>query len=1122
MDEVAAWLRGLGLAKYVKDFEDNEIDFDALPYLTESMLEQIGLPIGPRAKLLAAIAKLAASTATAQQNKLDERAIAETAARREHAERRQITVMFCDLVDSTKLASSLDPEDLRSVMQAYQRACRPIIERYEGHVARYLGDGILVYFGWPAAHEDAAERAVRAGLDVVEAVKALAGPEPLSVRIGISTGIAVISQSGLGDPSGPSDAVGETLHVAARLQNLAAPNSVVIAEATHRLISARFDQEALGPQDLKGVAAPVHVFRVRRVRDASSRFHAAHLEVLTPLVGRRAELALLHDRWSNAKNGQGQVVSVSGVPGIGKSRIVHELEKSIEGELRFSLSFQCSPYCMESALFPIIQQIERLGDLAAEDSDEIKLDKIEKLLSPATKHLDKAVPFIADMLNISVESRYAPLALTAQQAKAHTLFVLVDLLLGLSAIGPIFCLLEDAQWIDPSTQELLDLVVDQIEEARILLVVTHRPEYHLHSGSYGNVSGLTISRLGRHDVAELAQLALRNQPVSTAVVERIIDESDSIPLFVEELARGVIGSNGVNPNGSTDQHTLPPASWVVPDSLRDSLVARLDRAPQGRNVAQIAAVLGRDFTYDMLLYVSSLSNSELDSALAHLEESEIVQLIDSRPSPRYAFKHALVRDAAYDSLLKSSRREIHSRVGSFICQEWPEIVASQPELLAYHYSLAGNAELAMRYWQLGGQRARTRSANLEATGQFQKALQCVGLLPDMPERRETELEIQLSLGFCFIAVRGYSADDTRKSFERASELSAELGEPRKELQAIFGLWGHYWMRARHDRAIELGETLLAKATSLRDPIALIVGHRSLGSTLFTFGDFVRARDHLEQAVSLGQHTNIGGSFLSYAVDPRIAARLMLAWDLWILGYPGQALHSVLHALSQASEQADPYSVAFAHYVTSAVKLLRGEPEDSLAHAEQSLAISKEHRINLYALYSRFGRGCALAKIGQEEYAIFEIREGIEEARRSNLEYMRAFMLGWLATLQAETGDAETALSTIDEALREINDVKGRVWEAELHRLRGSTLLAARPDAISAAEHSYKYAIAIAQCQHARSLELRATTSLSRLLQSQSRNEEARSLLASIYRWFTEGFDTLDLKEAKALLDDLAS
>ncbi len=614
------------------------------------------------------------------------------------------------------------------MFQAYQQGCRAIIERYEGHVARTFGDGILAYFGWPAAREDAAERAVCAGLDIVEAVKVLAAPEPLSVRVGINTGIVVISEADLANPSAPSDAFGETLHVAARLQTLAPPNSVLIAESTNRLISARFDQEALGPQILKGVIEPVHVFRVRGVRATASRFQASLAQALTPFVGRRAELLFLQECWRRARDGEGQVVFASGVPGIGKSRIVYELQRLIEGEARFRLSFQCLPHGTESALFPVIQEIERLGDLSTEDTVEVKLDKLGELLSLTTGQLDKAMPFVAEMLSIPIVSRYAPLVLTGPQLKNQTLFVLVDLLLGLSANGPVFCLLEDAQWIDPSTQELLDLVVSQIQEARILLVVTHRPEYQFHSAVHGNVRGLAISRLGRREAAEMVQLALRHQSVSSAVVDRIIEESNSIPLFVEELARGLIGPDGVRANGLANRHTAPSASWLVPDSLRDSLVARLDRAPQARNVAQIAAVLGREFSYDMLLHVSSLSRSELDSALAHLRDTEIVQLIGNRPSPRYAFRHALVRDAAYKSLLKSSRRQVHSKVGSVIEQEWPEIVAGQPELLAYHYSLAGNAELAVRYWLLGGERARDRSANVEAVGQLQKAHRVPGIV----------------------------------------------------------------------------------------------------------------------------------------------------------------------------------------------------------------------------------------------------------------------------------------------------------------------------------------------------------------------------------------------------------
>jgi tetratricopeptide (TPR) repeat protein len=918
----------------------------------------------------------------------------------------------------------------------------------------------------------------------------------------------------------PPGAVGKALHVAARLQALAPPNSVVIAETTNRLVPGRFDQDDLGPQTLKGIADPVHAFRVYRVREGSSRFEANRARIITPLVGRQVELAFLQQRWRDASDGEGQAVFVSGVSGIGKSRIVYELEARIEREQHFNLTFQCLPHCTQSALFPVIQQIRRLGDLRREDSHEALLNKVERLLSLATKQVEKAMPFVAEMMSIPIGSRYGTPPLAAPQMKAQILFVLVEVLLNLSAKRPILCLLEDAQWIDPSTQELLDLVVGRIEKARILLVVTHRPEHQV--PSRGNVSGLTLTRLKRRDTAEMVRLTLGDHKVSTAVMNRIIDETDAIPLFVEELARGIIESGRVGAVDANDPDFHLPASWSVPESLRDSLAARLDRAPMARNVAQTAAVIGREFSYDMLLQVTSpsLSNDELDSTLAHLKRHDIVRLIDNKPNVRYEFKHALVRDAAYESFLISSRREVHSRIASIIRNGYPEIVAGQPELLAFHYSLAGNVGCAVRYWLLGGHRARSRSANVEAAGQYQKALEFLVSVPDTPERRAIELEIQLSLGLSFIAVRGYSSDDTREAFERACSLSAELGDPRKELQAIFGLWGHCWMRAYHDRAIELAEKLLAKADQLRDLMALILGYRSLGSTLFTLGDFIRARDYLDRAVALGQQSATGDSSLSYAVDPRIAAQLMLGWDLWILGYPDQGLRNVLHALSEATGQNDAYTAALAHYVTSTVQLLRGDIQDALVNADQSLALAKEHRINLFALYSQFGRGCALAKLGQKEQAIFEIREGIKEARRSNLGYMRGVMLGWLATVQAEIGDSETALSTVDEALRQTNDISGRAWEAELRRLRGDILLATRPDTEVEAEFSYSDAIMVARTQSARSLELRATTSLARFLRARGRHDEARAHLIPIFSWFTEGLDTADLKEAKQLHDEL--
>lgn len=528
MPDISIWLQSLGLGKYATAFERNEIDFDTLPHLTQSMLQEIGLPIGPRAKLLAAIAKLASSPAADPVSDPINQPTTETAVPRREAERRQVTVMFCDLVESTRLANSLDPEDLGSLIAAYQKACRTIIERFGGYVARYLGDGVLAYFGWPAAHENAAEHAVRAGIAVVEAVKALQATESLSVRVGISTGIVVISGAGFVDPSSPSEAVGEALHVAARIQTLATPDAVLIAEATGRLVSPRFDLDDLGPHSLKGIEQPVRLFRVRRVREHSSRFEAAQRKILTPLVGRRAELGFLRERWHNATAGEGQAVFVSGVPGVGKSRVIHEVEEEIRRQTHISLHFQCLPHGVQSALFPVIQQTQRYARFKIEDPNDIKLDKIERMVRLVAPHPERAVPYIAEMLSVPSQPRYDAVDLSAQQVKAQTLSVLIDLLIALSNRRPVLCLIEDAQWIDFSTQELLDLLIGQISTARVLVVVTHRPEYQAPSGASGNVSGLVIPLLGRREATEMAQLALRGRTVSTAAVRRLLDESDLI------------------------------------------------------------------------------------------------------------------------------------------------------------------------------------------------------------------------------------------------------------------------------------------------------------------------------------------------------------------------------------------------------------------------------------------------------------------------------------------------------------------------------------------------------------------------------------------------------------------
>jgi class 3 adenylate cyclase/tetratricopeptide (TPR) repeat protein len=1022
--------------------------------------------------------------------------------------------MFCDIVDSTKLASRLDPEDFGRWVHAYQRACDAVVRHYEGHVAQYLGDGVEALFGWPSAQEDAAERAVRAGLDIIEAVKTLNTAEPISVRVGIATGIVVV---GLQESS-PIGPVGEALHVASRMQNLAAPNSIVISDSTSRLTAARFEQEDLGPQAIKGMPNPVHVFRIIRPKRESSRFRTGRL--MTPLVGRATELAFLQQRWREAKDAEGRVVFLSGVAGIGKSRLAFEFEKMIEHDPHVSVSIQCLPHCMQSALFPVLQYIERLAGFGAEDSDAVKLRKLEKLVSAARGNRDEMTPLLADVMSVSTTGRYPPVTLPAQQRKAATLIALVTLLCEAAKRRPVYCLVEDAQWIDPSTQELIDLLVGKTAFQRLLLIVTHRPEYQAPSRFQSHINGMTMTRLGRREATEMAHRVLPEGGVSAAVIEKVIDESDAIPLFIEELARGAYDKSGDDELNLHDDHAeFRPPGWV-PDSLRDSLVARLDRAPQARSVAQAAAVIGREFSYETLLRVSSLERSELETALSHLTQSDIINIVETRPTLRYAFKHALLRDAAYDSLLRSSRRGIHAKVAAALEAESPELTAVQPELLAYHYALAVNAKLASQYWLAGARRARDRWANAEAIVQFQKALESLAMLPDSGDRTLTELEIQLSLGFCCIAAHGYSADTTRNAFERAQELSEQAADSEKQIQAVYGLWGHFWMRARHDRALEIASLLLEKAKRLPHLMMPLLAHRALGSTLFTFGDFVRAREHLERAVTLGFSQSSDGLPPSFAVAPSIAAQLLLAWNLWILGYPDQACAKV-HQVRRVAERADPYTAAFAHYVTSAVHLLRGEYEASLTHADRSFELSANNRINLYALYSRFGRGCALLKLGQQQTGLSEIRAGIEEAQQSQLGYMRGFMLGWLATAQVENGDPELGLSTIELALADQNDVGGRAWEAELRRLQGEFLLAASASHAEAAQ-CYSDAAKLAREQSARSLELRIAISWAKLFRIQNRREAAWNCLATVWSSFDEGRETLDGKEATQLFAELRS
>ena len=1115
--DMAEWLGRHGLNQYAQAFAENNIEISVLPDLTENDLKKLGVSLGHRKKLLKAIEALTAArqpteTTSAVSNVT---VVSPSLVQQREAELRQITVMFCDLVGSTQLSEKLDPEDLRVLIDAYREACGTAVKRYGGQVASYAGDGVMAFFGWPRAHEDDAVRAVHAALDTLSAVTNISGPVTLASRVGVCSGLVVVRDIGASGTGGSMDAVGETPNIAARLQTLATSNTVLISESTKHLISEAFDLQDLGFQEIKGVTKPLHVYRVLAAKNIASRFEAAHGGLLTPLVGRAIELSLFLDRWQKVKEAEGQIILLSGIPGVGKSRLVHELMSNIRDEPHFLFNYQCSPYHSQSAFFPIIEQIKQAAQVTSLNSDAHKLTKLKAYFASWIDNSTEHVLLVANLLSIPPKNNRELSPFTAQQIKNRTITALIDTWLALSARRPTLCIFEDVHWMDPSTLELLELAISRIDRARILLVVSCRPEFRSAWFTRANVTMHSLTRLSRNEVIAMIGGLSRDGAMPQNTIDEIIDKADGVPLFIEELTSSIqqrpIGSR-LEENGF--KRTIQSPMLKVPETLHDALMERLDRVAPGHKVAQTAAVIGREFSYDLLSLATGIGGDDLRSALSVLEEADIIYRVDISPFVRFAFKHALLRDAIYNSLLRDKRQEIHADIAAMLETHFHEVVESQPEILAYHYGEAGNHQLAVNYWRASGLRAVAHSANIEAIAHFRKALEALAALPDTPERNEQESEIQLARGIPLIAVRGYAAAETREAFTRARALCLKLDNAPNYFQALFGLWGHSWMGGKHNEALNMADEFLSRSRASADPVLSMVAHRVMGSTLLTIGEFQSSKEHFEQSITLSNVTGKQPLHSVYMVEPRAASLLLLSWDLWFLGYPDQSLSRVSEALSLAKDLSQPYTIAFAHYMTSVIHLLRGDPDRALASAEESLEISQEQRFSLYVVLSMISRGRALGELGRLGEAKTEIKRGIDEARRTGVGFMLQMMESWLADIHARSGDNEAALSIVEQTLSDLNDVTGRAWEAELYRQRAQLLLALNETRVSEAEAYLKDAIIIARRQSAKSLELRAASTLATLWRTQERFDEARGLIEPIYCWFNEEADTADLRIAR--------
>jgi class 3 adenylate cyclase/predicted ATPase len=1093
--EIGVWLRGLGLERYEAAFRDNEIDWEALPKLTAEDLKDLGVVLGShRRTLLDAIAALHGRTDGA----------AERASPVPAAERRQLTVMFCDLVGSTELSSRLDPEDLREVIAVYHRAVAEVVAQFDGFIAKYMGDGVLVYFGYPRAHEDDAERAVRAGLGVIDAVGRLdvSSAKP-QARVGIATGLVVVGDL-IGEGSAQEQSVvGETPNLAARLQALAEPNAVVIAPSTRRLVGDLFEYRDLGAVEVRGLAAPVPTWQVLRRSVVASRFEALRGAGLSPLVGRDEEIDLLLRRWARAKAGDGQVVLISGEPGIGKSRIAAALAGRLHAEPHLRLRYFCSPYHQDSALYPFVDQLERASGFARDDMPAAKLEKLETLLARAAPP-DEDVAFLADLLSLPDSERHPLPSLSPQRKKERTLEALIRQLEGLARRQPVVMVLEDAHWIDPTSRELLDLAVERVRSLPVLLIVTFRPEFQPPWTGQPQVSVLTLNRLDRRDRTALVAQIAGGKALPEEVVAQIADRTDGVPLFVEELTKSVLES-GVPLVG-------------IPTTLHDSLMARLDRLASVRLVAQIGAAIGREFPYPLLRAVSRLPEDELQAALARLVTSELVFQRGTPPDAVYAFKHALVQDAAHGSLLRGTRQQLHAQIAEALETHSPELVDSQPELLAQHYAEAGLVEKSVASWDKAARRSAARSAIAEAAAQFQKALDQLALLPDTPERQRQELDLRSGLGAVLLAVKGYAAPETGHASARARELWEQLGSPSEFLRVPFGQSRFHAMRGEYDLALRLDEDLLRLSRQRNDSGGLVLGHTSAGNNLWFVGRFASSRSHLEEVLALYDPISHRSLVHQAGYHPQLASQAILGIVLYCLGYPEQASAWSSAAIAEARSLAHPPSLASSLVLGAFPPLLGGDDSVLGERAEQLVAVTTEQGFAFWGAAGTVYRGWVKVKNGDVAEGISLLRSGSSAYRATGAETAVPYFLALLARACKIAGQVQEAVTRLDDALQIVERTGERWFAAELNRHKGQLLL--RQGHTEAAEELYCKALSIAREQEAKLWQLRAAASLARLRRDQGRPAEARDLLAPVYGWFTEGFDTADLKEAKALLDEL--
>jgi DNA-binding winged helix-turn-helix (wHTH) protein/predicted ATPase len=1042
----------------------------------------------------------------------------EAARKTDRPERRQLSVMICNLIGAGARSSGQDPEDLLAVMSACQDRIKAVIAEHDGLIGKFLGDEVVVYFGYPRAREDDAERAVRAGLAVIKEVASLRSraQKPLQARVAIATGVAVVGDLSALGIAADHGAIGDALPLAAGLLAIAEPGALIISATTRRLIGALFAYRELESLTSKAGAATVEAWQVLSESAATSRFEALHSKP-TKLIGREEELALLQRRWSQIGNGEGRLVLVCGEPGIGKSRLVFALQEEIKRGPHHYLRLQCSPHRAQTAFYPVINQLEHAAGFSAADNEAAKLDKLEGLLAPSSQNLGRDTALFAELLSIPCQAGSSVLSISPQRRKELLLQQLVGQIAGLAAQRPVLIVLEDAHWVDPTTQELFDILAERIRALPVLLIITYRPEFAPPWLGQSHVTVLTLNRLGRRDNIEVIRQVANGRDFPPDLLEQIVARTDGVPLFIEEMTKSVLESDILREQDGAYvlAESLPPLA--VPATLQASLVARLDRLASLRAVVQAGAAVGREFSYPQIRAVCDLGDAELEPLLRQLVASELVHQRGAVPHAVYTFKHALVQDAAYSTMLKSQRAAIHARIVETFERQFPEMLERNPDVLAHHCTEAGSFGKAIDYWLKSTRLSLARSAGIEAEAQLEKA---VALLPDITDqaaRRQFEARIQVELGNTFVMTKGFASPDVTAALRKARDLLDEAAHPFEALRALGGLCNYHLIRSEAPKVLELAEPFLRRRV---DPQSAMIGHYEAGAACLHIGRFEDAKILLEKALSLYDEESCRPVAFMAGTHIRAFSLVWLSLAYLYLGRLKLATETIEAAVRDARSRLHPFTLVSALLASARFFLHTRNLHAAIAATEEGFAIATEQRSPYHISRANILKAVMVVEGGRAAEGISLMDHALIEHRNTGANFQSSFNLSCLADAYARAGDFARAIDYAEQAIGEIERTGERWWAAEAERIKGKILLAANPADGRRAEQCFRSALKSAQSQNAKFWQLRAAHSLASLWSGGGRDAEARKLLAPIYREFTDGIDLPDLFDARGLLERL--